>query len=63
MPELPETAKSAHSEVNYGPGTKREHCGVCVHFIAPRRCESVKSPVSAEAWCMRFERERTARAA
>jgi len=60
MPDRPQYLKATHAEVRYSPGTKAERCGVCRHFLPPDGCESVKRPIAADAWCIRFERTRKA---
>jgi hypothetical protein len=61
--ELPEDEKATHSAVRYVnpsqiPG---QHCSNCVHYIKGEdgegpRCEGVKSPIQARAWCKNFVR-------
>lgn len=54
--QQPGFLKASHTEVRYGPGTRAERCSICRHFIAgpTPACESVKSPISPDGWCMRW---------
>jgi Fe-S-cluster containining protein len=68
--EKPNFLKFTHAEVSYEHPSKHrpEQCRVCKHFIADGhernndkfspRCEGVRSPIRAEDWCKRFEKER-----
>lgn len=53
--------KTPHSDVGYeSPSSDpRKHCSLCKHYIPARvpRCQTVKSPIHAKAWCERFEFE------
>jgi hypothetical protein len=57
MAELPEAQKLSHREVNYEDPSRHsgQFCAGCQHFISPRRCEHVKSPISPRAWCKKYE--------
>lgn len=47
--------KTTKASVEYTPhGTEAEHCGGCVHFIAPNKCRVVLGDVKPEGWCRRW---------
>lgn len=43
-------AKMAHQAAHYGPGTKKEHCGNCEHYLG-NECELVQNPITSQGWC------------
>ena len=57
--EVPVAQKVSHDHVQYAKGTEAEHCGNCKNFIREAgerpRCRTVKSPIAADMWCIRFE--------
>lgn len=57
MAEKPDAEKFSHREVNYESPSRHtgQFCAGCEHFIRPNRCEGVKSPINARAWCKRYE--------
>jgi hypothetical protein len=38
-----------------------QHCGACVHFRPPGRCEIVAGQISADGWCRYFRSARARR--
>jgi hypothetical protein len=56
--ELPENEKRSHASVDYEAQSTHgnDRCSRCRHFIdaSPPRCEGVRSPIAAGAWCKRF---------
>jgi hypothetical protein len=63
-PEQIEAEKLSHAAVKYESTSqhKGQQCSSCAHFIAasPPRCEGVKSPIAAKAWCKRFAAQKSA---
>jgi hypothetical protein len=62
MVERPTAEKSSHKEVKYERPSEHpaEYCGNCEHVIEARggiRCESVKSPIWLNGWCVRWEKK------
>jgi hypothetical protein len=53
--EWPAGEKYTHAEVRYSEGKGNERCAKCVHFIPPKSCEHVQSPIGPEMWCRLFE--------
>ena len=59
--ELPEAQKVTHMHVHYEAPSKdpSEHCGNCKNFIKEPgelpRCRSVKSPIRAIDYCVRWD--------
>jgi hypothetical protein len=63
--ELYEYQKQSQSSVDYtddarisGARNPNDECSNCRHFIRPDRCEHVKSPISPEGWCEKYESEK-----
>lgn len=57
--------KVSKSSVNYSPGMKLRHCGICRFREPPDDCEKVSSAgeptpgrIDAEYWCKLFETKR-----
>lgn len=49
--------KRSKAEVDYGPGMRQAHCGICEHFRrVDQRCELVSGVIYAADWCKLFER-------
>lgn len=48
--------KRSKSEVDYGPGMRKAHCGICAHFEAPSSCSLVAGEIAANFWCELFTR-------
>lgn len=46
--------KYTHAEVRYSEGHGDERCGKCIHFIPPKACEHVQSPIAPDDWCRLF---------
>lgn len=46
--------KRTQKSVNYSPGTRAEHCGICRHFEPPHRCELVAGHIVPSYWCRLF---------
>ena len=56
--ELPDAQKVSHAHVKYEqPAIGKDRCGNCENFIKPSSCRTVKSPVRADGWCIRFKEE------
>jgi hypothetical protein len=53
------TRKKKKSDVDYGEGTKSEHCGICEHFEVerPNGCELVTGFIEDNKWCELFEKD------
>jgi hypothetical protein len=53
--------KTPKKEVQYGPSTGDDRCGVCIHFSSFGRgdnlglCETVNGAIRDSWWCVRFE--------
>lgn len=56
MAEREPADKLSHRQVAYEhPARGKDHCSICRHYIEDGpRCESVRSPIRAEDWCIRF---------
>lgn len=54
-PERDAEPKLSKDAVDYGPGTRREHCAICRHFQPPHACERVEGTIDPTAWCEEFE--------
>ena len=48
--------RRSKNEVDYGPGTRKEHCGICEHFEEPSSCRKVRGVIDPEYWCNLFEK-------
>lgn len=54
-------AKATKVAVDYtDDGTDREHCGICLHYIAGGECKVVSGRISPRGWCSKFEPRRRA---
>jgi hypothetical protein len=42
--------------VHYSLGMPKAHCGICVHFIKPDKCEIVQGTIKSGMWCNRFKK-------
>lgn len=49
--------KESKKAVDYGPGSRSEHCAICAHFEGPQACELVRGLIDPAAWCKLFERD------
>jgi hypothetical protein len=63
MPELPAAEKATHAEVKYVRPSEHigQACGDCRHVIEATtgtRCQSVKSPIWLNGWCVRWEKQK-----
>jgi hypothetical protein len=42
--------------VDYGPGMKASHCGVCISYVHGGRCRRVKGKIESDHWCRKFKK-------
>ena len=43
------------AEVDYGPSTGEDRCGLCAHYLGAGRCAIVQGTVAPDAWCKKFD--------
>lgn len=61
--ELPNAEKASHDRVEYEHPAKDHdtRCGNCANYIKQAgekaRCRTVRSPIRAEDWCVRWKGE------
>lgn len=53
---LLEKEKVSQESVDYSPGMKTSHCGICEHYIEPHACEKVKGDINPSYWCKLFKK-------
>lgn len=53
-------AKYMKYQVDYSPGSRREHCAICTYFEQPQACEKVKGDIDPAYWCDLFELDKAA---
>lgn len=56
---LGDEGKATKKAANYGPGSAREHCGICRYYLViPQKtvggCTKVRGPIKPEDWCKFF---------
>ncbi len=50
--------KAAHQAVQYQDSPRNgQQCSTCLHFVAPRACALVQSPISPNGWCMLYAKK------
>jgi hypothetical protein len=55
-----DAGKASKREAQYGPGTGRQHCGICRYYLVLRpqlkvgACSKVRGPIRPQDWCRFF---------